>query len=67
MCDRYDDAAKLRDAGGTNLMGWWVGRGEGDSQGHLLRVSAGYSRFVGQAYMTRELAEVGVSAHDLGL
>ena len=48
-------------------MGWWVGRGEGDSQGHLLRVSAGYSRFVGQAYMTRELAEVGVSAHDLGL
>ena len=62
-CCRYADAAKLRDTAGTNLMGWWVGRGENDSQGHLLRVSAGYSRFVGQAYLPKELAEVRVSAH----
>lgn len=57
---RYGDAAKVRDEAGTGLMGWWVGRGEGDSVGHLLRVTAGYSRMVGQAYMSKEVAEVKV-------
>lgn len=56
--ERYADAAKIRDEAATGLVGWWVGRGEGDAQGHLLRVSAGYSRFVGQAYLPKEIAEV---------
>lgn len=56
--ERYGDAARVRDEAGTGLMGWWVGRGEGDARGHLLRVTAGYSRMVGQAYLPKELAEV---------
>ena len=41
-------------------MGWWVGRGEGDAKGHLLRVTAGYSRMVGQAYLPKDIAEIKV-------
>lgn len=39
-------------------MGWWVGRGSGDPCGHLLRITPDFSRFVGQVYTPRDLAEI---------
>lgn len=56
--ERYDDAAHLRDDGGTRLLGWWVGReGENDAQGHLLHITQDFSRYVGHAFTGSMLAK----------
>lgn len=60
--ERYSDASVLRDAGGAGLLGWWAGKSEGDPHGHLLRVTADYSRYMGHAFTPRDLAELNVRA-----
>ena len=40
------------------LSGWWVGRGTGDSLGHLLRVTPDFGRWVGQVYTPRDLTDL---------
>jgi hypothetical protein len=52
------DAARLRDESGVGLSGWWVGRGTGDSLGHLLRVTPDFGRWVGQVYTPRDLTDL---------
>jgi hypothetical protein len=61
--ERYSDAAALRDGGGAGLLGWWVGRGEGeDAQGHLLHVTPDFGRYVAHAYTGANIAELTVRA-----
>jgi len=52
------DAARLRDQAAVSAVGWWVGRGNGDPCGHLLRITPDFSRYVGQVYSPRDLTEL---------
>ena len=61
---RYDDAAKLRDAG-AGLVGWWSGVEEPTSEdaevdlyGCVMRVYPSHGRFVGHMYTARDLARL---------
>ena len=42
------------------MLGWFVGRGENDPQGHLLRVSMAYNRYMGHAFSARDIHDVKV-------
>jgi hypothetical protein len=42
----------------VGLLGWWVGRGEGDPSGHLLRVQPDFSRYVATAVSPRDITEL---------
>lgn len=53
----YGSAARLRDEGATGLPGWWVADNKDDPQGHLLRISTGFGRYVGYAYTPQDLAQ----------
>ncbi|KAI7835685.1 hypothetical protein COHA_010424 [Chlorella ohadii] len=56
--ERFEDAARLRDQAAVSAVGWWVGRGNGDPCGHLLRITPDFSRYVGQVYSPRDLTEL---------
>ena len=62
--ERYAEAAMLRDAGGVGLLGWWAGRSEGDSTGHVVRGTPEFGRYVAAAYTARELADAAVGGRD---
>ncbi|DBA90259.1 TPA: hypothetical protein ACH3X1_003551 [Trebouxia sp. C0004] len=53
----YGTAARLRDEGATGLPGWWVADNKDDPNGHLLRISTGFGRYVGYAYTPQDLAQ----------
>lgn len=52
------DAARLRDESGVGLLGWWVGRGEDDSTGHLMHISTDFGRYVGQVYSPKDIQDL---------
>lgn len=54
------DAAALRDESGASLLGWWVGRGEDDAVGHLLRITRDFGRLVGTVYTARDITDIGL-------
>lgn len=54
------DAAALRDQSGASLLGWWVGRGEDDAVGHLLRITRDFGRLVGTVYSARDITDLGL-------
>jgi hypothetical protein len=57
--ERYAEAAKLRDAGSTGVLGWWAGLVEGgDPKGHVVCVVPDFGRYVGQALTGRALGEL---------
>jgi hypothetical protein len=58
----YGAAARLRDAGGLGLAGWWHARSEADPCGHLLRVAPDFGRLSGLMYTSRDLAELKARA-----
>jgi hypothetical protein len=60
MSYRYAEAATLRDEAATSMLGWFVGRGEDDPHGHLLRVGAAYNRYMGHAFSARDISEAKV-------
>lgn len=55
--ERFSDAAELRDKSHSSLEGWWVARGKDDPCGQLVHITSEYSRYVGVAYSTKEIAE----------
>ena len=57
---RYAEAATLRDEAATSMLGWFVGRGEDDPHGHLLRVGVAYNRYMGHAFSARDISEAKV-------
>ncbi len=57
---RYAEAATLRDEAATSVLGWFVGRGEDDPHGHLLRVSTAYNRYMGHAFSARDISAAKV-------
>ncbi len=58
---RYAEAATLRDEAATSVLGWFVGRGEDDPHGHLLRVSTAYNRYMGHAFSARDISAAKVA------
>jgi len=59
---RFEEAVRLRDCG-AGLVGWWVGQGmptggPGEPNGCLLHVEAKQGRFVGRAFMAKDLADL---------
>ena len=54
----YGEAARLRDAGGLGLAGWWNAHSEAEPCGHLLRVAPDFGRLSGLMYTSRDLAEL---------
>ena len=42
------------------MLGWFVGRGEDDPHGHLLRVSTAYNRYMGHAFSARDISAAKV-------
>ncbi|GAB4812968.1 hypothetical protein N2152v2_000014 [Parachlorella kessleri] len=65
--ERYAEAAMLRDAGGVGLLGWWAGRSEEDSTGHVVRVTPEFGRYVATAYTARELADAAGWSREMSL
>lgn len=55
--ERFSDAAELRDKSHSSLEGWWVARGKDDPCGQLVHITSEYSRYVGVAYSTKDIAE----------
>ncbi|EFN57162.1 hypothetical protein CHLNCDRAFT_51231 [Chlorella variabilis] len=56
--ERFGDAARLRDECCVGLLGWWVGRGDGDPTGHLLRMTTDFGRYVATAYTPRDVTDL---------
>ena len=54
----YGEAARLRDAGGLGLAGWWHARSDADPCAHLLRIAPDFGRLSGLMYTSRDLAEL---------
>ena len=42
------------------MLGWFVGRGEDDPHGHLLRMGVAYNRYMGHAFSARDISEAKV-------
>ena len=61
LASRYAEAATLRDAAATSVLGWFVGRGQDDPHGHLLRVSTAYNRYMGHAFSARDISAAKVA------
>ena len=57
----FVEAARLRDAGGAGLVGWWVATSDSDPCGHLLRVVPDFGRYTGIMYKANELADIKVT------
>ncbi|KAL4854555.1 Protein EXECUTER 2 [Chlorella vulgaris] len=55
---RFADAARLRDDSRVGMLGWWVGRGDSDQMGHLLRVTPDFCRYVASAYTPRDITSL---------
>jgi hypothetical protein len=42
----------------VGMLGWWVGRGDSDQMGHLLRVTPDFCRYVASAYTPRDITSL---------